>query len=668
MKKILILLFVAFVNYSRVESQAIDNGSINITGTGLQQFPGTKSRWKGFVRYDFDFNGRACRIVCPDKPGEGNPWVWNARFPDWHTEVDSLLLSEGFYITFINTNEFNGSPEGVRIWDEYFKYLTENFKLDDRVALEGISRGGLYVYNFAKRYPWRISCIYAEAPVCDFKSWPGGFGKGSGSPEDWKLILKAYGFKDDNEAKAFQDNPVDHLETLAAAKVPVMHMIGLNDSVVPPEENSYVLIDKYIRLGGAATVVPCTYGRQELHGHHFDIATPRLAADFIKSNTRAFRTKLNPVNYHMYREGLANSAVKFEKERTGRIAFLGGSITYNPGWRDSVCSTIRKRFPQTVFEFIMAGIPSFGSVPDVFRLDQDVLSKGKIDLLFVEAAVNDRTNGYSDKAQLRAMEGIVREARASNPKMDIIFMYFVDPDKIRDYSEGVIPREIINHENVAAHYNIPAVNLAKEVSERINNKEFTWEGNFLNLHPSPFGQQIYFRSISNLLENSWNPEKIKNKGRVDYVLPPKLDKFSYDRGMLIPVGKEDAVNGWIFDNAWVPSDKLATRNGYVKVPMLVCSTPGKIKIFRFKGTAVGIAIASGPDSGILEYSIDNSKWNRLDLFTQWSKTVHLPWFLTLNDELVPGSHTLKIRLSNDKNQLSNGTSCILRYFYVNKEY
>jgi pimeloyl-ACP methyl ester carboxylesterase len=260
------------------------------------QFPGKKTNWKGFVRYDFEFSGRACRIVCPDKPANGNPWIWNARFPDWHTDIDSILLTRGFFVTNINTDEFNGSPEGVRVWDEYFRYLTTTFRLENTVALEGISRGGLYVYNFAKKYPWRVSCIYAEAPVCDIKSWPGGFGKGKGSPADWQLVMKAYNFKDEAEAKSFTDNPVDNLENLAAARVPVLHMIGLNDEIVPPDENTFILIDRYVKLGGIATIVPCTRGRQELGGHHFEIETPAFVADFIVQNTRAFRTNLPAIN------------------------------------------------------------------------------------------------------------------------------------------------------------------------------------------------------------------------------------------------------------------------------------------------------------------------------------------------------------------------------------
>lgn len=664
-KLFLLVILTASLTIKTADALEIIKESHVKQSKAIQPFPGKKSSWKGFVRYDFDFQGRACRIVCPEKPAEGNPWVWNARFPDWHTEIDSILLSSGFHVTYINTDEFNGSPEGVRIWDEYFRYLTDSFRLENRVALEGISRGGLYVYNFAKKYPYRVNCIYAEAPVCDFKSWPGGFGKGKGSPPDWQLILKAYGFRDLSEALSYKDNPVDNLEMLAAEKVPVLHMIGLNDSIVPPDENSLVLIDRYIRLGGPATVVPCTKGRHDLVGHHFEIETPQLVADFIKSNTRAFRTNLKSDKYHICRRGLTSSALRFEKEKSGRVAFLGGSITYNKGWRDSVCRTIKKRFPETSFEFINAGIPSLGSLPGAFRVQQDVLVKGRIDLLFVEAAVNDRANHYPGQVQIRSMEGIVRQAIASNPMIDIVFMYFVDPEKIRDYNEGKVPSEIMNHEKVATHYNIPAVNLAREVTDRINNREFTWDGDFLDLHPSPFGQKVYCRSISMFLENCWNPVNIKKNGHSGFTLPPELDPLSYDNGRLIPVSRKNVADGWIFDETWTPDDNAPTRDGYANVPMLISTEPGKILKTSFRGTAVGIAVASGPDAGIINYSIDGKEWKSLDLFTQWSQSLHLPWFVTLSDDLKKGSHTLRIKLDSSRNKASKGTACRIRFFLVN---
>ena len=127
-----------------------------------------------------------------------------------------------------------------------------------------------------------------------------------------------------------------------------------------------------------------------------------------------------------------------------------------------------------------------GSTPGAFRLQDDVLAKGKIDLLFVEAAVNDATNSRNAKTQIRGMEGIVRHALQSNPEMDIIMMHFVDPDKMAAYNRGEEPEVILQHEKVADYYKIASINLAKEVNNRILNGEFSWKDDFKDLHPLSF--------------------------------------------------------------------------------------------------------------------------------------------------------------------------------------
>jgi sialidase-1 len=118
-------------------------------------------------------------------------------------------------------------------------------------------------------------------------------------------------------------------------------------------------------------------------------------------------------------------------------------------------------------------------------------------------------------------------------------------------------------------------------------------------------------------------------------------------------------------NQWTPSDGKSTRDSFVNVPMLVGEYPGKIIKFQFKGNAIGIAVAAGPDAGVIEYSIDESEWAKLDLFTLWSKDLHLPWFYTLGTELKDRKHTLQIRLTKEKNPESTGNKCVIRYFYVN---
>jgi sialidase-1 len=621
--------------------------------------------WKGFNRVDFKFENKDARLIIPNKPLPGNPWVWQARFPDWHTDSDSILVSEGFHIAYINTNNKYGSPDAVAIWNRFYEHITDKYKLNKKVALAGVSRGGLFVYNWAKKNPEKVICIYAEAPVCDFKSWPGGFGTGKGSKKDWKRLKKEYGFSSDKEAKAYSNNPIDNLKDLAEAKVPVLHMIGLNDIIVPPEENTIKLINRYIKLGGAATVIPCTKGKHNLEGHHFPIETPKIVADFIKYNSLQ-EMPLKASDYHQMRGGLQNCRIKFEREKKGHVAFLGGSITYNRGWRDSICSYLETRFPDTEFDFIAAGIPSMGSTPGAFRLERDALANGAVDLLFEEAAVNDATNGRTQKEQINGMEGIVRHIRKSNPAADVVIMHFVDPDKMKDYKEGKEPEVIKNHNLVAEHYNVPVINLAKEVTDRIDNGEFTWKDDFKNLHPSPFGQGVYAYSMLQFLDNAFAGHLDDDDKITAHIMPEKLTQSCYDNGSLIDISSIKPTEGWKIDPLWKPKDKTGTRRNYSKVSMLICEKPGGIINLKFRGNAVGIAVAAGPDAGIIEYRIDDSNWQKQNLYTRWSKQLHLPWYYTLASGLTENEHELEIRVAKDKDEQSNGNACRIRYFFINK--
>lgn len=620
-------------------------------------------KWHGFERMHFSFDGRNAWIAKPNNPLEGKPWVWRAHFPEWHTDVDSILLSRGFHIAYVNTNDMYGSPKAMQVWNAFHAFMVKD-GFAEKVVLEGVSRGGLYVYNWAKRNPLKVACIYAEAPVCDFKSWPGGKGGSKGSPADWTSLLKEYGFTE-TEAIHYKDNPIDQLEGLAACKVPVLHSIGLNDKIVPNSENTFTLINSYIRLGGMATVMPMTRGPQNLEGHHFTIEQPSTIADFITGNAFPVKKIIEPANFHIPRSGMQNSFIQFSREKKGRVAFMGGSITENPGWRNKVTKYLQERFPDTEFEFIDAGISSTGSTPGAFRFASEVLSKGRIDLLFEEAAVNDRTNGFDNTAQVRGMEGIVRHARTSNPLMDIVIMHCVDPEKIADYNVGKIPNEIINHELVASHYQANTVNLSKEVTARIASAEFTWKEDFRDLHPSPFGQEIYARSIIGFLNKAY--ENIAADAMAtSYVLPKPIDPFSYAGGQYVDVKQARIISNWSIDERWVPKDGAGGRKQYMNIPALMATEPGAEMEFSFTGKAIGICIAAGPDAGMIEYSIDGKPFKTKNLFTQWSGFIHLPWYIMLDDELKDKKHNIIIRTSADKSEKSKGNACRILHFLVNE--
>lgn len=354
--------------------------------------------------------------------------------------------------------------------------------------------------------------------------------------------------------------------------------------------------------------------------------------------------------------------IKNKKEVT--VAFLGGSITQNPGWRDKTVAYLQSAYPQTKFNFIHAGISSLGSVPHSFRLQRDVLDKGIPDLLFVETAVNDLANKTPAVYQRKALEGIIRHALSANPYMNIVLMAFVDEDKIREYEEGKIPVEVALHDQLASYYHQPFLNLAKEVQERIHNREFTWKDDFKDLHPSPFGQEVYFQTIKTMFtacDSLYKNEKLQLS-----VKPAPKVKGIYDKGAYVTVSAADDLDKFLVTKNWQPADGLDTRQGFVNVPVLEGVKPGASFRFSFEGTAVGIAIVSGSDAGKIRYSVDGKTAKITDLYTQWSGMLHLPWYIILGDELTEGKHELKVEILPEKNIASKGNACRIVHFLVNK--
>jgi sialidase-1 len=367
-------------------------------------------------------------------------------------------------------------------------------------------------------------------------------------------------------------------------------------------------------------------------------------------------------DYFSVRDGLTNFHKVATVRKEATVAFVGGSITFNPGWREKVCDYLIKKFPATHFRFIPAGIPSLGSLPHSFRLQRDVLDSGKIDLLFLEAAVNDRANSTDSLTQARALEGIVRHVLKTNARTDIVLMSFADPAKNNDYEKKLLPAEVSNHEKIATHYHLPSINLAKEISDRLRHREFSWEKDFIDLHPSPFGQQLYFETIRALLDSCFQQVHSSSK---KHHLPAALDPYNFDKGRYVPIDKAKHDQGWTLDKDWIPSDNLSTRKGFVHRPMLIATAPGSSLRFTFKGNAVGIAIVSGADAGIISYSIDGSPFKKYNLFTRWSTSLHLPWYILLASGLTNGGHDLEIKIDADKDPASKGNACRIVYFLVN---
>lgn len=614
-----------------------------------------------YSEINFTFESRTAFLKVPRQPLDGNPWVWRAYFPSWHTEIDSMLLNLGYYIAYINTSDMYGSPEAMAIWDRFYGYLVNNYGLSSRVALEAVSRGGLYAHTWAKRNPTKVSCIYAEVPVCDFTTWPKQI-----SEKDWVMLKKNYRFLSEEEAVSYKDMPIHQLEGLASLKVPVLHSICNIDEIVPPVSNSLIFGRNYINAGGAYGVIPMNkvFNMEEMKGHHFYLEQVDKIVAFIHANSFPVKKVLSSVDYHCLNgTEVLKSYVKAEKDKELNIVFLGGSITYNPGWRNHLEMYFRSRFPDAKLNFYQAGIPSLGSIAHAFRYQKDVLDHVVPDILFYEASVNDRANGYAVKEQQKAIEGIFRKTFVKNPNADIIMMHFADPDKMKDYDSGKIPLEISAHNEVASYYSVPVIDISREIYDRIRQGEFTWEDDIKDLHPSVLGQEYYSASMKTMLDTLIS-HAISSQKINKIELPFPMNKDCYSNACYMPINK--IQGNFRFEEKYTPSNGQPTREGFTGVPMLIGEKAGDNFKFKFSGNVIGICIISGNDAGMIRYKVDGKQYRTIDLYTHWSSSLHLPWYLVLDDNLDDGNHTLEIEILPSRNKNSRGNACRIVHFLVNR--
>ena len=259
----------------------LDQRIHELTGPATAPFPGVKSQWQGFDRYDFEVDGTPAIVVAPKQSLPGKPWIWRGEFFGVYAKADAALVGKGFHLAYLRVPDLFGNPEAVAKWNGFYRELTGKYGFARKVALIGLSRGGLYCYNWAIANPNKVACIYGDAPVCDLKSWPGGklrnLGKGDGNAAEWPKMLKAYGFKSEADVVAFKGNPVDNLKPLADARIPLLNVYGDADTTAPWDENTGLLAERYRQLGWSITLIPKPGAGHHPHG----LTDPTPIVEFI---------------------------------------------------------------------------------------------------------------------------------------------------------------------------------------------------------------------------------------------------------------------------------------------------------------------------------------------------------------------------------------------------
>ncbi len=223
---------------------------------GLVPFDGEKSSWHGFDRYDFLMDEqtldikpgvnkgkggakgqRQCIVVVPKAAAPGNPWSWQGCYWDHEPQTEVELLKRGFHIAFV-------APDPDRqgkVWDAWYKFLTEKHGLAKKAAFVGMSKGGVNEFNWGVVNPDKVACIYADNT-------------------------------------ALYDEDFAKVPELAKHDVPLLHVCGSEDFLV--QRHTRVVENTYHQLGGLITVII-----KEGHAHHpHSLQNAKPIADWIEQH------------------------------------------------------------------------------------------------------------------------------------------------------------------------------------------------------------------------------------------------------------------------------------------------------------------------------------------------------------------------------------------------
>jgi lysophospholipase L1-like esterase len=180
------------------------------------------------------------------------------------------------------------------------------------------------------------------------------------------MVVSAFGFQNESEARQYKHNPIDLLEPLAKAKVPLLHVSGNADFVVPLEENTAVLEQRYKALGGDISLII-----KNGIGHKHGLEDPTPIIQFVLKHTLQDPVTVVPP----FQDGDV-------------VSFIGDSITHSRKWHKYVSDYYLTRFPEKSIQFLNAGLSGDSASGALRRLDHDILPR-KPNVAVIMLGMND---------------------------------------------------------------------------------------------------------------------------------------------------------------------------------------------------------------------------------------------------------------------------------------
>ena len=233
--------------------------------------------WNGFPAENFIFEGHEATIVFPEEGTKCGGLVLKTEYQHHFPEAAEIpLLKLGYHVCFLTNENRFGQPEDLDRKARFVRYLQEKYGLRKKCVPVGFSCGGMIGIYFAERYPELVSCLYIDAPVVNFMSWPCHFGQENPKP-GLSEILPALGLKNLAELMAYRKMPLDKIPSLIEKKIPLVMASGDSDTTVPYDENGLFVERAYKEADLPIEVYIKPGGNHHPHG----IPDPTPIVDFI---------------------------------------------------------------------------------------------------------------------------------------------------------------------------------------------------------------------------------------------------------------------------------------------------------------------------------------------------------------------------------------------------
>ena len=393
--------------------------------------PTKEFNFHGYKGYQYDNNGVSYYIVKPYHTAKGNPWVWRARFWGHEPQLDIELLEQGFHLTYCDVADLFGSPAATKRWDDFYA-LAVKAGLNKKAVLEGMSRGGLIIYNWAAKNTDKVACIYGDAPVMDIKSWPMHWGNFGNDKSNCERMLKAYGFTDKEQTMAWEGNPIDHARIFAKAKTPIIHVVGDIDTGVPVAENTAIFEQRLQQYGHTMHVI-----HKPNVGHHpHSLNNPEPILKYILEATGHRKNMCTyPIPGNEYRsaagwcEGsdwhtIAKDLQATIKGREVKLLMLGNSITQGLGGRRKLITSQAGK--SAMDSAVGSGCWENGGISGdrtqhlLWRLQQGHFKECHAEVVILTIGINNINAGDNAEDVAQGIIACAEEARRQMPNSRII--------------------------------------------------------------------------------------------------------------------------------------------------------------------------------------------------------------------------------------------------------